>query len=420
MDNSTDPALVGQKVEKQVSEHVRRRAARFSAGNLASWAVLLLALGGLMGAIRLDLSFMLKWVPFIAGYTTITSVLVPMGILLLGTAAIGFPARRWMAVGATALVGFTSLWMLVGGLVLLTTPGTIPGVNAESAAVLGRADSARRLIVAGVLMLAGAGLAYIARGEPKRRRRIMLPLLVLGGILFVVGLGSQSLSVNTSIDPLLSVPIPFVEGVGLTIGISLLSILFAMGLALLGALGRLSRFPPFYAMATFYISLIRGTPLVVQIFFVFLALPQIGQALHVTWLTWDPVPSGIFALSLNYGAYMTEIFRAGIQSIGKGQTEAAYALGMTARQTMQRVILPQAVRLIIPPVGNEFIAMLKDSSLVYIMGVWEVLFRAQKVGRQYFHSMETLFVAAVFYWMLTMVFSAFQERLERRMARGER
>ena len=157
-----------------------------------------------------------------------------------------------------------------------------------------------------------------------------------------------------------------------------------------------------------------------QLFFVFLALPQIGQALNVTWLTWDPVPSGIFALSLNYGAYMTEIFRAGIQSIGKGQTEAAFALGMTARQTMQRVILPQAVRLIIPPVGNEFIAMLKDSSLVYIMGVWEVLFRAQKIGRQYFHSMETLFVAAVFYWILTMVFSAFQERLERRMARGER
>jgi len=134
----------------------------------------------------------------------------------------------------------------------------------------------------------------------------------------------------------------------------------------------------------------------------------------------DAFICGVIALGFNYGAYMTEIFRAGIQSIGKGQTEAAYALGMTGRQTMQRVILPQAVRLIIPPVGNEFIAMLKDSSLVYIMGVWEVLFRAQKIGRQYFHSMETLFVAAVFYWMLTMVFSAFQERLERRMARGER
>jgi len=232
MDNSTDPALEGQKVEKQVADHVRRRAARFSAGNFASWAVLLLALAGLMSAIRLDLSFMLKWVPFIAGYTTITSVLVPMGILLLGTAAIGFPARRWMAVGATLLLGFTSLWMLAGGLVLLTTPDTIPGVNAESAALLGRAVSATRMIASSALMLAGVGLALIARGEPKRRRRIMLPLLVLGGIVFVVGLGSQSLSVNTRVHPLLSVPIPFVEGVGLTIGISLLSILFAMGLAL--------------------------------------------------------------------------------------------------------------------------------------------------------------------------------------------
>ncbi len=420
MDNSTDPAVVGQKVEKQVADHVRRREARFSAGNFASWAVLLLVLGVLMSAIRLDMSFMLKWVPFIAGYTTITSVLVPLGIALLGTAAIGFPARRWIAVVATLVLGFTSLWLLIGGAVLGSSTGTIPGVNAESATTLGRAASATRLIVASALMLAGVGLALFARGDPQRRRRIMLPLLVLGGVIFVIGLGSQSLSVNTNGDPVLSVPIPFVEGLGLTIGISLLSILFAMGLALLGALGRLSRFPPFYALATFYISLIRGTPLVVQIFFVFLALPQIGQALHVTWLTWDPVPSGIFALSLNYGAYMTEIFRAGIQSIGKGQTEAAYALGLTSRQTMQRIILPQAVRLIIPPVGNEFIAMLKDSSLVYIMGVWEILFRAQKVGRQYFHSMETLFVAAVFYWMLTMVFSAFQERLERRMARGER
>ncbi len=399
---------------------MRQRAARFSAGNFASWAVLLLLLGFLFRAIDLDLSFMLKWVPFIAGYTTITSVLVPMGILLLCTAAIGFPARRWMALTVTVLLGGTSLWMVIGGAVLLTSQATLPGVNAESAALIGRSASAWRMIIAGVVMLVGAWLAFIARGEPKRRRRIMLPLLVVGAILFVIGLGSQSLSVNTTSRPMLSVPIPFVEGLGLTIGISLLSILFAMGLALLGALGRLSRFPPFYALATFYISLIRGTPLVVQIFFIFLALPQIGQALHVTWLTWDPVPSGIFALSLNYGAYMTEIFRAGIQGIGKGQTEAAYALGMTASQTMQRVILPQAVRLIIPPVGNEFIAMLKDSSLVYIMGVWEILFRAQKIGRQYFRSMETLFVAAIFYWILTMVLSAFQERLERRMSRGER
>ncbi len=102
---------------------------------------------------------------------------------------------------------------------------------------------------------------------------------------------------------------------------------------------------------------------------------------------------------MNYGAYMTETFRAGIQSIGKGQREAAAALGMTYWQTMRLIILPQAARVVIPPVGNEFIAMTKDSALVSVIGVQELLWRSQKVGQQYFHSMETLLIAAVFYWM---------------------
>ena len=155
---------------------------------------------------------------------------------------------------------------------------------------------------------------------------------------------------------------PFIsEGVVVTLEICFVSIFFASILALLAALGRLSHIAPLYALSTFYVSLIRGTPLLLQIFFFFLALPQLGIVL-------PGFVAGTIALSLNYGAYMSEIFRAGIQGVSKGQREAALALGMTSGQTMRRIVLPQAFRFVIPPVGNEFIAMLKDSSLVSTTG----------------------------------------------------
>ena len=218
-----------------------------------------------------------------------------------------------------------------------------------------------------------------------------------------------------------------------TIFISVVSIFGAIILAFLSALGRLSRNPVAYGVATFYVSLIRGTPLIVQIFILYFGLPQINQqlaklipdfehqfSLLSSFLLLPALPTGILALSINYGAYMTEVFRAGIQSISKGQTEAAKALGMTSSQTMQRIVLPQAVRVIIPPVGNDFIAMTKDSALVSVIGVQELLWRAQKVGVQYFHSMETLMVAAGIYWVLTIALQAAQSRLEKHMARGDR
>ncbi len=203
-------------------------------------------------------------------------------------------------------------------------------------------------------------------------------------------------------------------GVGLTILLSILSITLACILALLGALGRLSRFPPAYALSTFYISLIRGTPLLLQIIFFFLALPQLG--IRLSGLT-----AGVLALGLNYGAYMTEIMRAGIQSVGIGQREAALAIGMTPNQIMRRVVLPQALRLVVPPIGNEFIAMLKDTSLISVTGfVWEILWRAQKVGRQSFRSLEALLMAALFYWIITIIFTTVQKRIETYLAKGER
>ncbi len=203
-------------------------------------------------------------------------------------------------------------------------------------------------------------------------------------------------------------------GIVQTIYISILSIAFAMLLALLAALGRLSTFPPFYAISTFYVSLIRGTPLYLQIFFFFLALPQLGIVLPGLW-------AGVLALGLNYGAYMSEIFRAGIAAVGKGQREAALAIGMTPRQTMQRIVLPQALRFAIPPTGNEFIAMTKDSALVSATGfVHELMWRATKVGRAHFRNLEALVIAAIFYWIMTLILTALQSRLEAQMAKGER
>jgi polar amino acid transport system permease protein len=171
-----------------------------------------------------------------------------------------------------------------------------------------------------------------------------------------------------------------------------------------------------YALASFYVSLVRGTPLIVQILFIYLALPQI-------WEGFAGVPTlvlGTFALAFNYGAYMTEVFRAGIQAIPRGQLEAAAALGMTNGMTMRRIILPQAVRIVTPAIGNEFIAMIKDSALVSLLGVQELLWRAQRVGTQNFRALEALLVAALVYWALTIGFSLLQDRLEKRMAESDR
>lgn len=204
------------------------------------------------------------------------------------------------------------------------------------------------------------------------------------------------------------------EGVPQTLWISAVSIIFASLLALLSALGRLSGVPPLVALSSFYVSLIRGTPLYLQIFFFFLALPQIGIKL-------PPAVAGVLALSLNYGAYMSEIFRAGISSVSRGQREAATALGMTNGQMMRRIVLPQALRLVVPPTGNEFIAMLKDSALVSATGfVQEIMWRAQKVGRANFRGLEALLVAALWYWLMTIIFSFIQANIEKRMSRGDR
>jgi polar amino acid transport system permease protein len=132
----------------------------------------------------------------------------------------------------------------------------------------------------------------------------------------------------------------------------------------------------------------------------------------------DAIPAGILALSLNYGAYMTEIFRAGLQSIGYGQREAAIALGMTQWQVLRRIILPQAIRIVIPDIGNQFIAMQKDSALVSVMGVWEITYLATRYAKKDSRYMEMFILAAAAYWILTIISTWLQTRLEKRMERA--
>jgi polar amino acid transport system permease protein len=200
------------------------------------------------------------------------------------------------------------------------------------------------------------------------------------------------------------------QGVTTTLYISAISIVIATIIAFIGAIAKLSKNGVVYGLATFYTSLFRGLPLLMQIYIIYLGLPQVGYVISA-------VPAGIMALSLCYGAYMTEIFRAGIESISRGQTEGATALGLSPSQTMGLVILPQAMRVIIPPTGNQFIAMLKDSSLVSVVGVWEIMYLARTLGQTEFRHIEMLITASMIYWVLSMGLELIQSRIEERFGR---
>jgi polar amino acid transport system permease protein len=256
-------------------------------------------------------------------------------------------------------------------------------------------------------------LDQIRRAQRVARRWFRVQFALVWLVIMIGLVGAFAATDNVDID-WIKTWTPFIlGGAGITILVCLLSIVLATGLALAGALGRLATRPIPFAIASFYVSLVRGTPLLVQIYFVFFSLPSLGIILPA-------IPAGILALGFNYGAYMTEIFRAGIQAVPRAQTEAAQALGMRGPLIFRRIVLPQAVRIVTPAIGNEFIAMIKDSALVSIIGVNEVLWRAETSGRPRLNTLEAFIIAALVYWALTIVFSFFQERLERRMARGDR
>lgn len=164
-------------------------------------------------------------------------------------------------------------------------------------------------------------------------------------------------------------PQGFLQGAALTLFLCFCSICLSVALGFATALARLSSSAVAFGIASFYASFFRGTPLLIQILLIYLGLPQLG-------VVPGAISAGIIALSLNYGAYLSEIFRAGILGVSQGQRNAAAALGMGRAVTFWQIVLPQAMRTIIPPTTSQFISMLKDSSLVSVMGVWEVMFLA--------------------------------------------
>jgi len=201
-------------------------------------------------------------------------------------------------------------------------------------------------------------------------------------------------------------PNGFLQGAVLTLFLCLCSIVASSLLGFITALARLSSSAVAFGIASFYASFFRGTPLLIQILLIYLGLPQLG-------VVPGAVTAGIIALSLNYGAYLSEIFRAGILGVPHGQREASLALGLSETVIFWRVTLPQAMRTIIPPTTNQFISMLKDSSLISVMGVWEEMFLAQSYGRSSYRYIEMLTTAAIIYWLMSIALELIQARMER-------
>ncbi|MFD4859277.1 amino acid ABC transporter permease [Streptomyces atratus] len=208
-----------------------------------------------------------------------------------------------------------------------------------------------------------------------------------------------------------------------TVYISVASMALGLVLGVLFAVMRLSKNPVTSTIAWLYIWFFRGTPVYVQLLIWFnlaLIFPILDIGFYRDEMTdvMTPFLAALLGLGLNEGAYMAEIVRSGIQSVDEGQTEASHALGMTQAKTMRRVVLPQSMRVIIPPTGNEFINMLKTSSLVVAVQYQDLLRSAQDIAATSFAVMEMLFVASIWYLALTSVFSVGQYYLERRYARG--
>ncbi len=202
------------------------------------------------------------------------------------------------------------------------------------------------------------------------------------------------------------------DGVYATFKVTVLSILLSTAIGLLAGLGRISRITFINRLATVYVEVVRGIPLLVQLFYIYYALGKLVQVPRLT--------SAVIAMAFCYGAYMGEIFRAGILSIPKGQMEASLALGMTRTQAMWKVIIPQTIKVILPPIGNEFIALLKDSSLVSILAVSDLLRRGREYASTSFMYFESYTMVALVYLIITLFLSRIVAIMEERLGRNEK
>ncbi|MEM0448773.1 MAG: amino acid ABC transporter permease [Methanomassiliicoccales archaeon] len=201
----------------------------------------------------------------------------------------------------------------------------------------------------------------------------------------------------------------FMGGLMWTLIVSVVSISLGFLGGLLIGMARISNNKAIYYPATAYVEAFRGTPLLIQIFLIFFGLPSLG-------IQFDPLTAGILALSLNSAAYQAEIFRGGVQSISKGQMEAARAMGLTNNQALAYVIIPQALRNALPAYTNEFITMIKDSSLVMIIGVYELTMRGKIVIAETFQPFVVYIFIAVVYFVLTYTTSRILRQVERKTA----
>lgn len=204
----------------------------------------------------------------------------------------------------------------------------------------------------------------------------------------------------------------FMEGVEITLQLAFFTVLFGSLLGLVVAVCRRTWLLPLRWLMNAYVAFIRGTPLLVQVLLVVYGLPQLG-------IRFPRMTLCIIALVINSGAYMAELIRAGLQSVEKGQVEAAESLGMSSGQTMLYIILPQAVKVTLPAMGNEFVAIIKESSILYAVGVYELTYQAYKLASVNYYYIETMIVAALIYFVLTYVATKLLGLLERRMRRAD-
>lgn len=205
-----------------------------------------------------------------------------------------------------------------------------------------------------------------------------------------------------------TIPI-LLKGSIMTIELTVCTIILGSLFGVILALCKISSNKLLYSISTFYTWVFRGTPLLLQLFFFYYGLPLIGIQL-------EPFGAAVLGLTLNCSAYMAEIIRGGILSIDKGQFEAAKALGFSYSQTMKKIVLPQTYRIIIPPVGNEFIAMIKDTSLVSSIAMVELMRSAQQIYAATFKPIEVFFTAAILYLLLTTIFTSVFSLLEKKLA----
>ncbi len=222
-------------------------------------------------------------------------------------------------------------------------------------------------------------------------------------------------------DPYWDILVFVRDGLGVTVLLTVVSFVFIILVGLIGGLGRIAKNPVIRLIASLYVEIVRGIPLLVQLIWWYFAAPvvikAIGSFLHFAPLAnyqSNAIFLAIVGLVICYGAYMTEIFRAGIQSIHKGQMEAARSLGMTYMQAMRHVIVPQAIRVVLPPVGNEFIMLIKDTSLVSAVAVADLTRRGREYMGAHFNPIETWTLVALLYLILTLFSARLISWLEKR------